>query len=58
MQPIKTIYVRPTRLTERFTKTDLFIAWFDGEPAGTMAETELKAIEKLFFLTQDPLQNK
>jgi hypothetical protein len=44
---MKTIHIRPTRIGERFTDKDLFIAWYDGEAAGVMAETELKAIEKL-----------
>lgn len=42
------IHVRETKPAERFNKErDLFIAWYDGDAAGTMAETREAAIEKL-----------
>ena len=43
--PIR-IFVRPTRPTERFKESDLYIAWVEGEVAGCMAITESDALQK------------
>lgn len=45
------IHVRETRPTERFELNDKFIAWFDGDAAGTMASTPDLAVKKLIALT-------
>lgn len=48
----RTVHFRPTRTTERLLQDkDLFIAWFDGDAAGTMAQTPAAALEKLLRLT-------
>lgn len=43
----KVIHIRATRLGEQFNCQDKFIAWFDGEAAGAMAETPVAAVQKL-----------
>lgn len=43
----RTILIRPTRPEERFNDQDLYIAWFQGDAAGSMAATEEAAITKL-----------
>lgn len=43
----KRLFVRPTRPGEQFNDNDKFIAWYEGDAAGTMSETAEAAAEKL-----------
>ena len=44
---LEVVNIRPTRTGERFNPTDLWFAWFDGDAAGAMAQTQTDAFFKV-----------